>query len=111
MSDIIRSQDVTLLFDIEINTEEHEVSQLWLTFSHSNALGCEVFTKTIEDVIFEKNIMYVNLSQEETLQLNRYNKMDKVVYIQLRAIVDGLHTPSEVCMITVGHLLKEGVME
>ena len=46
---MIRGSTQQLIFNIGINTEE--VSQLWLTFSHSYRLNAEIFNKTKDDVI------------------------------------------------------------
>ena len=106
---MIRGSTQNLVFNIGINTEE--VSQLWLTFSHSNRLNAEIFTKEINDVVLDGTTITVPLSQEETLALNEYNIKDKVVFVQLRAIVDGEAKASKVVELTVEHLLKEGVLE
>ena len=107
---MIRGSTQQLIFNIGINTEE--VSQLWLTFSHSNRLNAEIFTKEINDVILSGTTITVPLSQEETLMLNEYNIKEKVVYIQLRVLLkDGQALASNVVEITVEHLLKAGVLE
>lgn len=107
---MIRGSTQQLIFNIGINTEE--VSQLWLTFSHSNRLNAEIFTKEINDVILSGATITVPLSQEETLALNEYNIKEKVVYIQLRVLLeDGQALASNVVEITVNHLLKGGVLE
>lgn len=106
---MIRGSTQNLVFNIGINTEE--VSQLWLTFSHSNRLNAEIFTKEINDVILDGTTLTVPLSQEETLALNEYNIKNKVVFVQLRAIVDGQALASKVVELTVEHLLKDGVLE
>ena len=106
---MIRGSTQNLIFNIGINTEE--VSQLWLTFSHSNRLNAEIFTKEINDVILEGTTITVPLSQEETLALNEYNIKEKVVYIQLRVLLeDGQALASNVVEIKVSHLLKDGVL-
>ena len=106
---MIRGSTQQLIFNIGINTEE--VSQLWLTFSHSNRLNAEIFTKEINDVILSGTTITVPLSQEETLALNEYNIKEKVVYIQLRVLLeDGQALASNVVEITVEHLLKDGVL-
>lgn len=107
---MIRGSTQNLVFNIGINTEE--VSQLWLTFSHSNRLNAEIFNKTKDDVILDGTTITVPLSQEETLALNEYNIKEKVVYIQLRALLkDGQALASSIVEITVEHLLKGGVLE
>lgn len=107
---MIRGSTQQLIFNIGINTEE--VSQLWLTFSHSNRLNAEIFTKEINDVILDGTTITVPLSQEETLALNEYNIKEKVVYIQLRVLLnDGQVLASNVVEMTVSHLLKDGVLE
>ena len=107
---MIRGSTQNLVFNIGINTEE--VSQLWLTFSHSNRLNAEIFTKEINDVILDGASITVPLSQEETLALNEYNIKEKVVYIQLRVLLDdGQALASSIVEITVEHLLKGGVLE
>ena len=106
---MIRGSTQNLVFNIGINTEE--VSQLWLTFSHSNRLNAEIFTKEKNDVILEGTTLTVPLSQEETLALNEYNIKEKVVYIQLRVLLkDGQSRVSKVVELTVEHLLKDGVL-
>ena len=106
---MIRGSTQNLVFNIGINTEE--VSQLWLTFSHSNRLNAEIFTKEKNDVILDGASITVPLSQEETLALNEYNIKEKVVYIQLRVLLeDGQSRVSKVVEITVEHLLKDGVL-
>ena len=107
---MIRGSTQNLVFNIGINTEE--VSQLWLTFSHSNRLNAEIFNKTKDDVILDGTTITVPLSQEETLALNEYNIKEKVVYIQLRVLFkDGEALASSIVEITVEHLLKAGVLE
>ena len=107
---MIRGSTQNLVFNIGINTEE--VSQLWLTFSHSNRLNAEIFTKEINDVILSGATITVPLSQEETLMLNEFNIKEKVVYIQLRVLLkDGQALASSIVEITVEHLLKGGVLE
>ena len=107
---MIRGSTQQLIFNIGINTGE--VSQLWLTFSHSNRLNAEIFNKTKDDVILSGTTITVPLSQEETLALNEYNIKEKVVYIQLRVLLeDGQSRVSNVVEITVNHLLKGGVLE
>lgn len=106
---MIRGTTQILTFDIGMNV--NEVSQLWLTFSHSNRINSEIFTKTKDDVILDGTTLTVPLTQEETLALNEYNIKDKVVFVQLRAIVDGQALASNVVEMTVQHLLKEGVLE
>ena len=106
---MIRGTTQNLKFNVGIDTSK--VSQLWLTFSHSNRLNAEIFNKTIDDVILDGTTLTVPLTQEETLALNEYNIKDKVVYIQLRAIVDGEAKASKVVEVTVQHLLKGGVIE
>ena len=107
---MIRGTTQNLVFNIGINTEE--VSQLWLTFSHSNKQNAELFTKSKEEVILEGTTLTVELDQEETLMLNEYNIKEKVVYIQLRALLDdGQALASNVVEMTVAHLLKGGVLE
>ena len=106
---MIRGTTQNLVFNVGIDTEE--VSQLWLTFSHSNMLNAEIFTKEINDVILDGTTITVPLSQEETLALNEYNIKEKVVYIQLRALLkDGQSRVSKVVELTVEHLLKDGVL-
>lgn len=106
---MIRGSTQQLIFNIGINTEE--VSQLWLTFSHSNRLNAEIFTKEINDVILDGTTLTVPLTQEETLALNEYNIKEKVVYVQLRVLLeDGQALASNVVEITVEHLLKDGVL-
>lgn len=107
---MIRGTTQELVFNLGINTDE--VSQLWLTFSHSNRLNAELFTKEINDVILSGTTMTVPLSQEETLLLNQYNLKDKVIYIQLRVLLnDGQALASSIVEMTVNHLLKGGVIE
>ena len=107
---MIRGTTQELIFDIGMNTEE--VSQLWLTFSHSNRLNAEIFTKEINDVILSGTTITVPLSQEETLLLNQYNLKDKIIYIQLRVLLnDGQALASSIVEMTVNHLLKGGVIE
>lgn len=106
---MIRGSTQQLIFNIGINTEE--VSQLWLTFSHSNRLNAEIFNKTKDDVILSGETITVPLSQEETLALNEYNIKEKVIYVQLRVLLeDGQALASNVVEITVEHLLKDGVL-
>lgn len=106
---MIRGSTQNLVFNVGINTEE--VSQLWLTFSHSNRLNAEIFNKTKDDVILDGTTITVPLSQEETLALNEYNIKEKVVYIQLRVLLkDGQSRVSKVVELTVEHLLKDGVL-
>ena len=107
---MIRGTTQKLLFDIGIDV--NEVSQLWLTFSHSNIQNSELLNKTKDDVILSGTTVEVALSQEETLLLNQYNLKDKVIYIQLRALLnDGQALASSIVEITVEHLLKGGVIE
>ena len=107
---MIRGTTQELIFDVGMNTDE--VSQLWLTFSHSNRLNAEIFTKEINDVILSGTTMTAPLSQEETLLLNQYNLKDKVIYIQLRVLLnDGQALASSIVEMTVNHLLKGGVIE
>ena len=101
---MIRGTSQNLKFNIGIDTSK--VSQLWLTFSHSNKQNAELFTKEINDVILDGT----TLTQEETLALNEYNIKDKIVFIQLSAIVDGEAKASAVVEVTVQHLLKDGVL-
>ena len=105
---MIRGTSQNLKFNIGIDTSK--VSQLWLTFSHSNKQNAELFTKEINDVILDGTTLTVPLTQEETLALNEYNIKDKIVFIQLRAIVDGEAKASAVVEVTVQHLLKDGVL-
>ena len=106
---MMRGSTQNLVFNIGINTEE--VSQLWLTFSHSNRLNAEIFTKEINDVILSGATITAPLSQEETLALNEYNIKEKSVYIQLRVLLkDGQSRVSKVVELTVEHLLKDGVL-
>ena len=107
---MIRGSTQNLVFNIGINTEE--VSQLWLTFSHSNRLNAEIFNKTKDDVLLSGTTITVPLSQEETLLLNEFNIKEKSVYIQLRVLLDdGQALASSIVEITVEHLLKAGVLE
>ena len=107
---MIRGTTQELKFEVGINTSE--VSQLWLTFSRYNNDDSEIFTKTKDDVILEGTKITVELSQEDTLLLNSSNIKDKVIYIQLRALLeDGQALASNVVEITVSHLLKGGVLE
>lgn len=107
---MIRGTTQELIFDVGMNTDE--VSQLWLTFSHSNRLNAEIFTKEINDVILSGTTITVPLSQEETLLLNQYNLKDKIIYIQLRVLLnDGQALASSIVEMTVNHLLKGGVIE
>lgn len=106
---MIRGTTQNLKFNVGIDTSK--VSQLWLTFSHSNRLNAEILNKTIDDVILDGTTLTVPLSQEETLMLNEYNIKEKVVYIQLRALLkDGQSRVSKVVELTVEHLLKDGVL-
>ena len=107
---MIRGTTQVLTFDIGMNV--NEVSQLWLTFSHSNKINSEIFTKTKEDVTLSGTTLVVELSQEDTLELNQYNLNNKIVYIQLRALLnDGQALASDIVEVTVQHLLKGGVIE
>ena len=107
---MIRGSTQNLVFNIGINTGE--VSQLWLTFSHSNRLNAEIFNKTKDDVILDGTTITVPLSQEETLALNENNIKEKSDYIQLRVLLDdGQALASSIVEITVEHLLKAGVLE
>lgn len=107
---MIRGTTQNLIFNIGIDTSE--VSQLWLTFSRYNHENAEIITKTIDDVILNGTNIEVALSQEDTLLLNESNVKDKVVYIQLRALLnDGQALASNVVEITVNHLLKGGVIQ
>lgn len=107
---MIRGTTQVLKFDIGMSVER--VSQLWLTFSRYNQANAEIITKTKDDVILEGTNIIVNLSQEDTLLLNESNVKDKVIYIQLRALLnDGQALASNVVEITVNHLLKGGVLE
>ena len=72
---MIRGTTQDLIFDVGMNTDE--VSQLWLTFSHSNKQNAELITKEKGDVSLSGTTVKVTLSQEETLMLNQYNLKDK----------------------------------
>lgn len=107
---MIRGTTQELIFGVGMSTDE--VSQLWLTFSHSNKENAELITKEKEDVILSGTTIKVTLSQEETLLLNQYNLKDKVIYIQLRVLLtDGQALASSIVEMTVNHLLKGGVIE
>lgn len=107
---MIRGTTQTLKFDVGIDVGK--VSQLWLTFSHSNKQNAELFTKSKEEVVLEGTTLTVELDQEETLMLNEYNIKEKSVYIQLRVLLeDGQALASSIVEITVEHLLKAGVLE
>ena len=107
---MIRGTTQNLKFDIGINADK--VSQLWLTFSRYNQENAEIITKTIDEVTLDGTNIIVDLSQEETLLLNDRNLNNKIVYIQLRALLnDGQALASNVVEITVNHLLKGGVLE
>ena len=97
------------MFDIGINTSD--IAELWLTFAQYDS-SSEIFTKTKDDVTLEGTTVTVELSQEDTLSLNKSNIKEKVVYIQLRALLNnGEALASSIVEITVDHLLKEGVIE
>ena len=107
---MIRGTTQELTFDVGMNTDE--VSQLWLTFSHSNKQNAELITKGKDDVSLSGTTIKATLSQEETLMLNQYNLKDKVIYIQLRVLLnDGQALASSIVEMTVNHLLKGGVIE
>ena len=107
---MIRGTTQTLKFDIGVDTDE--IKSLWLTFSQYNALDAELITKTKDDVTLDGTSITVELSQDDTLLLNGANVKDKVIYIQLRALLtDGQALASNVVEMTVAHLLKGGVIE
>ena len=92
---------------IEIKVTGIKVSELesiYVTLSqHKNKV-----TKETEDItIYEaENTLYVTLSQEETLTFFR-----GYVYVQMRAVTkDGLAIASEIQMISVEEILKEGII-
>lgn len=107
---MLRGTTQKLTFDIGLDTKD--ITQLWLTFSHYNSHNSEILTKTIDDVVLEGTTVTVELSQEDTLEFNHSNVKSKVVFIQMRALLnDGQALASNVVEITVDHLLKEGVIK
>lgn len=92
---------------LEIKITGIEVSELeiiYITLSqHKNQV-----TKSTEDITVDEiaNKLYVPLSQEDTLALQR-----GYVYVQMRAVAkDGQAVASEIVMKTMEEILKEGVI-
>lgn len=92
---------------LEIKITGIDVSELESIYVTLKQYQKEV-TKTTEDITIDEinNTLYVPLSQEDTLTLAR-----GYVYVQMRAVTkDGLAVASDVKMITMEEILKEGVI-
>lgn len=92
---------------IEIKITGIEVADLESIYITLKQYKKEV-TKTTENITINEinNTLYTPLSQEDTLLLER-----GYVYVQMRAVTkDGLVVASDVKMITMEEILKEGVI-
>lgn len=86
---------------IELST----LQSLYLTFEQGNI----ELTKNLDDVTIDAsdNSLSVTLSQQETLGFN-----DGDVKVQIRAMtVDGDAIASNIKTVSLGHILKEGVIQ
>lgn len=84
--------------------EVAELESIYVTLSQYQ----KQVTKQTEDITVNEtsNTLYVPLSQEDTLTLER-----GYVYVQMRAVTkDGLAVASEIVMKTMEEILKEGVI-
>lgn len=90
-----------------------EIKEIWLTFSAEEKLGTEIFTKKKEDLIFDEDgTIICDLTQEETLDLNKYSEKNKCVYVQARLLMnDGMALASPISTMTVNAVLKDGVIQ
>lgn len=92
---------------LEIKITGIEVAQLESIYVTLSQYKKQV-TKEAEEITVDElnNILYVPLSQEDTLSLAR-----GYVYIQMRAVTkDGLAVASDMQMTTMEEILKEGVI-
>lgn len=100
---MIRGTTPTLEIKIT-GIEVSELESIYVTLSqHKNQV-----TKSAEDITIDEiaNKLYVPLSQEDTLVLQR-----GYVYVQMRAVTkDGQAVASEIVMKTMEEILKEGVI-
>lgn len=84
--------------------EVAELESIYITLSQHK----KQVTKETQDITIDElnNTLYALLSQEDTLSLAR-----GYVYIQMRAVTkNGLAVASEMQMITMEEILKEGVI-
>jgi hypothetical protein len=92
---------------LEVKITGIEIAELEIVYITLKQYQKEV-TKKTEDITVDeiKNALYVPLSQEDTLTLAR-----GYVYVQMRAVTkDGLAVASDVKMITMEEILKDGVI-
>lgn len=92
---------------LEIKITGIEVTQLESIYVTLSQYKKQV-TKETQDITIDElnNILYVPLSQEDTLSMAR-----GYVYIQMRAVTkDGLAVASDMQMTTMEEILKEGVI-
>lgn len=96
----------TPTFVIKTNLSSELIKEVWITFSTQNYE--EIFTKKLCDCAINEDAINLQLSQEDTLNLNPQNKNDSV-YIQMRILTnDGGAFASKIQAITIGRILKEG---
>lgn len=86
-----------------LDTDLSDAQALYITYQQDSQTKIE---KTKEDVTFdEDNVMYVTLTQEDTLNLEE----DKYIKVQIRALfADGSAIASNIITTTVGSILKDG---
>lgn len=86
-----------------LDTDLSDAQALYITYQQDSQTKIE---KTKEDVTFdEDNVMYVTLTQEDTLNLEE----DKYIKVQIRALfTDGSAIASNIITTTVGSILKDG---
>ena len=80
------------------------LKEAWLTFSQRSE---EVFTKTLDDMTCDGRVVWVKLTQENTLKLDE----NCCVEIQLRGLMtNGEAIASEITKADVDGILREGVI-
>lgn len=79
-----------------------DFSGIYITIKQKNT----EITKQGYEIVVENDVIYAPLTQEDTLKLNR-----GYAYVQMRAItLEGVAVASDVKMVLVNEILKDGVI-
>ena len=102
-----RGSTPTLTYQLPFSIDEigDTIGVFWLTFSQK---GVEVFTKTLNDVTIDKDIITCELSQEDTLSLQSDEYVD--MQIRMKLADSQMVYTSEIMHARVERVLKGGLI-
>lgn len=96
-----RGTTPTLNFLFDMDLEQLNIVAFYLSFKQGDTI---VLEKELADLKIDKNKVYIQLTQQETLKMDA----NKVIYIQARIKIDNEAYATNVVKATLSEILKEG---